>query len=194
MPNFVFRAYGRYSCYASCADALSWGAFAKHYCNGAKSAGRCFYENFREDNGPLWMLLETGANLTVVNGICRVSTKSSLDHLLWFEHGCLVMEYTAALQMVLRAEKVLAPTLNGGVEGRTVESVRQTPRCCRNREKAEEYASFRWPETNECSRMGMLDSGASHPLRSLRPGEELPQQKVMVSLVVGCVLPKAEPW
>ena len=43
-----------------------------------------------------------------------------------------------------------------------------------------------WPEdTNECSGMGMLDSGASHPLRSLRPGEELPQQKVMVSLAVG---------
>ena len=48
----------------------------------------------REDNGPLiiplWLILEFGANLTVINGMCHVSAKSSLDQLLWFEHGCLV--------------------------------------------------------------------------------------------------------
>ena len=49
----------------------------------------------REDNGPLiiplWLILEFGANLTVINGMCHVGAKSSLDpppnHAPW-EQAC----------------------------------------------------------------------------------------------------------
>ena len=61
-----------------------------------------------EDDGPLiislWLVLEFGANLTVINAMCQVGAKSSLDQLLFFEHGCLVMDYKTAEKKALHAE------------------------------------------------------------------------------------------
>ena len=46
---------------------------------------------------------------------------------------------------VVVGRRIPTLTLNGGMEGRTVESVRRIPCCCRSREKAEEYAFYMWP-------------------------------------------------
>ena len=148
----------------------------------------------REDNGPLiippWLILEFGANLTVINGMCHVGAKSSLDQLLWFEHGCLVMDYKTAEKMVLHAERQCASWShsqwrNGRADcGVGSSDATLLPKQGEGRGVCVLRVA-RVSDTNECSGMGMLDSGASHPLRSLRPGEQLPQQKVLVSLAVG---------
>ena len=156
----------------------------------------------REDNGPLiiplWLILEFGANLTVINGTCHMGAKSSLDQLLWFEHGCLVMDYKTAEKMVLHAERQRASWShsqwrNGRADcGVGSSDATLLPKQGEGRGVCVLHVA-RVSDTNECSGMGMLDSGASHPLRSLRPGEQLPQQKVLVSLAVGsremCITP-----
>ena len=148
----------------------------------------------REDNGPLiiplWLVLEFGANLTVINGMCHVGAKSSLDQLLWFEHGCLVMDYKTAEKMVLHAESQCASWSHSQWRnGRADCGVGSSDATLLSKQGEGRGVCVlhvaRVSDTNECSGMGMLDSGASHPLRSLRPGEELPQQKVLVSLAVG---------
>ena len=135
-----------------------------------------------EDNGPLiiplWLVLEFGANLTVINGMCQVGAKSSLDQLLWFEHGCLVMDDKTAEKMVLKRAFGSHSQWRSGRADCGVGSSDATllPKQGEGRGVCVLRVA-RASDTSECSGMGMLDSGASHPLRS--------QQKVMVSLAVG---------
>ena len=104
----------------------------------------------REDNGPLiiplWLILEFGANLTVINGMCHVSAKSSLDQLLWFEHGCLVMDYKTAEKMVLHAERQRASLSHSQWRnGRADCGVGSSDATLLPKQKAEEYAFYMWP-------------------------------------------------
>ena len=148
----------------------------------------------REDNGPLiiplWLVLEFGANLAVINGMCQMGVKSALDQLLWFENGCLIMDCKTAEKMVLHAERQCASWSHFQWRNERADcGVGSSDAALLSKQGEGRGVCVlhvaRVSDTNECSGMGMLDSGASHPLRSLRPGEELPQQKVLVSLAVG---------
>ena len=128
--------------------------------------------------------------LSLVNGQCVLMhpTRGSLE--AWVQDGCVVVDRSVALDLIEDYEEATilerqshgsqsGPGHLGLSEGAVVTSSSGSG----------EQASLRVAriasDHHAVQGVGLLDSGASHPLRSLRPGEREPKKKVVVALAQG---------
>ena len=128
--------------------------------------------------------------LSLVNGQCVLMhpTRGSLE--AWVQDGCVVVDRSVALDLIEDYEEatILERQSHGSQSGPGhlgLSAGAVVTSSSGSGEKASLRVARIASDHHAVQGVGLLDSGASHPLRSLRPGEREPKKKVVVALAQG---------
>ncbi|CAE7765938.1 RE2 [Symbiodinium sp. CCMP2592] len=128
----------------------------------------------------------------VIDGRCTVVHPQKGDLKAQVLDGRIVIDRQVALDMIADLETALGDAAARGGSGSSIDDLLQGTAASKAIAGSEEDVVSGFLNVarvdgvhDRTQGVGLLDSGASHPLRSLRPGEPLPTKRVTVALALG---------